>query len=91
MHFEFFRGNLVYCLSRMDLKKKNSKTVSKTTTSDRRNFNNLLPFEDGCRSINNQSIGVKIDDLCNYKSFSQSCISSNGETIDASQWYVLKT
>ena len=73
----------------MDLKQKISKAVPKTT-SDRRNFNNLLPFEDGCRSINNQSIGVRIDELCNYKSFSQSCNSSKGEIIDVSQWCVSK-
>ena len=90
VHFGFFREDQVYCLSRIDLKQKNSKTVSKTTNSNRRNFNNLLPFEDNCQSIHNQSIGIRIDDLCNYKSFSQSCISSNGESINVNQWCVSK-
>ena len=88
--FLIFREDQVYCLSRIDLKQKNSKTVSKTTNANRRNFNNLLPFEDHCQTIYNQSIGVRIDDLCNYKSFSQSCFSSNGETINVNQWYVSK-
>ena len=73
----------------MDLDKENKKYS--TETKQRWHFNNLLKINEGailCQN-GNQSIGYRMDEVCSYKSFNDTCQLSNEYTnlsIKIDQW-----